>query len=226
MRTPPTPSALALAAALLFGCATTQQSGNAQPSGFLGDYSTLAPGGEGRALLVELDEGAPWASYDRILIDPVTVWRSEESGLAEIPEDELLQLVNHLDASLRSRLAQDYTLVEEPGPGTLRLRVAITEARGSRVVADTVSTVIPQLRLLSNLGKLASGTHAFVGRAGVEAEILDARTGARLAAAVDRRAGGKSLTGATDTWSDVKEAFDHWSEQLAARLAELRSGSR
>ncbi len=64
-----------------------------------------------------------------------------------------------------------------------------------------------------------------VGRAGVEAEILDGVTGQRLAAAVDRRAGTKTLRGGVSKWSDVQNAFDYWSEKLRTRLTELRQGA-
>lgn len=218
--------AILLSLVLAVACSTTQQARHAQTSGFLGDYSGLAPGGEGQALLVQIREDADWGRYERLLIDPVTVWRSEGSGLENVPEDELQRLVNDLDALIRDRLGRDYELVERGGPHTLRLRVAITEARGSKVVLDTVSTVIPQLRMLSSLGSLATGTHAFVGRAGIEAEILDSLTEERLGAAVDRRVGGKSLTGSSSSWSDVREAFAHWSNQLGDRLAELRTRAR
>jgi hypothetical protein len=72
--------------------------------------------------------------------------------------------------------------------------------------------------------KVATGTAAFVGKAGVEAEIQDSMSEERLAAAVDRQVGQKRLEGVTNTWDDVNQAFDYWSERLRMRLAELRAG--
>jgi hypothetical protein len=68
----------------------------------------------------------------------------------------------------------------------------------------------------------AADTQVLVGRAGVEAEVLDAVTNERLGAALDRRAGTKALRGGVSTWADVQNAFDYWSERLRTRLAELR----
>jgi len=113
-------------------------------------------------------------------------------------------------------------MAQEPGPRTLRIRLAITEAKGARVVADTVTSVVPQLRMLSTLGGMATDTRMFVGAAGVEMEITDSLTARRLAAAVDERWGTKALRGGILKWSDVKEAFDHWADQLRTRLAEQR----
>jgi hypothetical protein len=211
---------------LSVGCATdssTQDRGrNISFTGFLADYSKLRPGGEGRALLAYRNPRADFRRYDKVLIEPITIWAGDESAIKSVPDAERQLLVDYLDAALRASLARDYEIVSRPAARTMRLRVAITEAEGSSVLADTVSTVVPQLRLLSGAASMATGTQAFVGRAGIEGEIVDARTGIQLFAAVDRRTGTKDLEGATDTWNDVQAAFDFWAERLRDRLAEER----
>jgi len=49
-------------------------------------------------------------------------------------------------------------------------------------------------------------------------EITDAVSGERIAAAVDRMVGNKSVTGVTSKWDDVTRTFDSWSDRLANRL--------
>ena len=193
------------------------------PSGFLGDYAALSSGRAEQAQLLYIDPEANFSGYERVWIDPVTIWLGPDSGLAEIPRQEAQRLADYLGAALRAELAQGFQLVDEPGAGTLRIRAAITEARRSRVLLDIVSTVMPPARVLSTVKKLATGTHAFVGRAGIEVEVLDSTTGRRLIAAVDERAGGKALRGSTSAWSDVEAAYDHWARLIAARLTFFRS---
>jgi hypothetical protein len=106
----------------------------------------------------------------------------------------------------------------------MRVRFAITEAVGSSVIGDTVSTVLPFGRVVSEGKKLLTGTQSFVGKAAIELEIVDSMTGKRMGAAVDERAGGKTLEGVGSTWDDVKEGFAFWADRLAKRLAELRAG--
>jgi hypothetical protein len=215
-------SVLALAVLVVVaGCATTRQTRSVEKSGFLGDYSDLREGEGEEAQLVFIKPGASWATYDKMVIDPVTLWTSSESVANVPPEDQQL-LVDYMDASLRHHLEKDYKIVDRPEAGALRLRVAITDAKGARVVANTVSKIIPQLRLLTTAGGLAADTTVLVGRAGVEAEVLDSVTHERLAAAVDRRAGTKALRGGISTWADVQNAFDFWSERVRTRLADLR----
>ena len=71
----------------------------------------------------------------------------------------------------------------------------------------------------------SEATKSFVGKAGVEAEILDSTTGTRLAAAIDRRVGARSLKPEKNAWSDVERAFRYWADRLRDRLAELRQRS-
>jgi len=209
---------------LLSGCPTTRQTRSVEESGFLGDYSQLREGGTGEAQLVYIKPGVPWVRYTKMMIDPVTIWTSGDSTVAKVSEADRQLLADYLDASLRNSLQQSYTLVDRPEANTLRLRVAITDAKGARVALNTVSKIVPQLRMLTTVGGLATDTQLLVGRAGVEAEIVDGVTGTRLAAAVDRRAGTKALRGGVGTWSDVENAFDYWADRLRTRLAELRQG--
>ena len=107
-----------------------------------------------------------------------------------------------------------------PGQGSLRIRAAITEAQRSNVALDIASTVLPPARLASAMKKLATDTHAFVGRAAIE--ILDGVTNQRLVAAIDERVGAKSLRGSSHSWADVEAASDHCAELVSARLALFR----
>jgi len=216
---------LVLAASLgLAACTTTSQTGHARPAGFLKDYSQLQPGEGEQAQLVFVRPGVPFVDYDAILVDPVTIWRSEGLYIAYVPDEDLKELADRFELALRTELEADWKLVDRPGPGVMRLRVALTEAKGAAVVMNVVSSVLPQARLISGVKKLTTGTHTFVGRAAVEAELLDALSNERLLAAVDERAGTRALRGGVGTWSDADQAFAYWAMRLRVRLAELRVG--
>ena len=45
-----------------------------------------------------------------------------------------------------------------------------------------------------------------------------------LSEAVDRRGGTKSLSGVTNSWNDVEEAYRFWAEKLRYRLCQWRGG--
>src|SRR5512132_3001398 len=73
----------ALAALLvLAGCVSSSHARKVTPSGFLGDSaSLLKKGGKDDVLLVYHNEKTDWASYDKIILDPVTIWGRENSKL-------------------------------------------------------------------------------------------------------------------------------------------------
>jgi hypothetical protein len=70
---------------------------------------------------------------------------------------------------------------------------------------------------------MATGVSGFTGSASAELKVTDA-SDTILAAAVDRRGGTKSLSGVTNEWHDVEEAFRFWAEKLRYRLCQWRGG--
>ena len=101
----------------------------------------------------------------------------------------------------------------------LRIQAAITEAGESNAILDTVTSIVPQTRLLSGMKSLATGVSAFPGRASVEIKVTDSAIGTILVEAVDRRGGTKSLMGVTNSWNDVEEVYRFWAEKAAIDCA-------
>jgi hypothetical protein len=205
---------------LMIGCQGAHQLPGVRPTGFLGDYSQLRPGREDEALLVYVNTRVDLSKYNAVLLDPVTIWFVPGGDPDPAPGEEMQSLANYLDSAMRGALRRDFRLVDRPGPGVMRIRVALTEAEGAPVVANVVSSV-PPFRLVSSTTKLTTGASAFVGRASIEGEVTDSLTGARLLAAVDRRSGEKSLATA-GKWDDVKAAMDYWAVRLDQRLVQER----
>ena len=215
--------AVIVSAALLSGCASTYQQRSVKGAGFLSDYSQLKDRGGDTAMLSYIDPKADFRGYKQILIEPVRAYVSaKDSKMAKLSKEDQAKLLSYFDAALREALKRDFALVSQPGPGVLRLRVAITEAHDSAVVLDTISSVIPIGIALSAVKAIATGKHLSVGSIGAECEGLDAATGKRLFAAVDARVGRK-YTGKFDKfneWHTAEDAFDFWAKQLRDRLSE------
>ena len=210
-------------ALFLSGCASTYQQRSVKGSGFLSDYSQLKDRGGDTAMLSYIDPKANFRAYNKIMLEPVRAYVSgKDSSIAKLSKGDQQKLLNYFDASLREQLKKDYALVNQPGPGVLRVRVAVTEATGSSVVLDTVSTVLPIGLALSSVAAIATGEHLSVGTIGAECEGLDSMTNKRIFAAVDARVGRK-ITFRFDKfskWHSAKDAFDFWAEQLHDRLVE------
>jgi hypothetical protein len=211
----------------LSACAVTEQdkpeSGSSVPtSGFLKDYSQLHPGDKDQALLVYFNPNARWSRYNKVMLEPVTVGLGPDDKLSEEDQQMLTSYYYH---ALERDLSKDFTLVHQPGPDVMTLRVALSDATTATPVLRTISVIVPQARLLNSVANLATGSYAFVGSAQSEGEVLDSTTGERLAAAVDRRSGGLSVKNADVwQWGDAENAMDYWAQRTADRLTELHKG--
>ncbi len=211
-----------LIASLCLACAATKGARNPRKAerGFLGDYSMLKENPGPGAQLRYMREGVDWKRYDKMLLDPVQFWRGadEKAGLSEAQKQGL---INYFHSAFYERMSQDFEMVSLPQPNTLRVSVAFTRLGDRNVTLDTVSTYVPQMRLLSELKTVTTGKPAFVGEAAFEGKITDAHTGELLGAAVDKRVGGKTIKN-MDDWADVKKAIDYWVAAWAYNTCTLR----
>lgn len=189
-------------------------------TGFLEDYSMLQPGGEDRAALVYIKQGVDFKPYDKIMFEKVTVMLSDEAGYRVIDPALLKEMVDYYQNALFEAVESGYDIVDQPGSGVLRVRAAITGLKPSKPAANTISTILPVGWVISGTTKAVSDDNMGTGEAATEIEILDALSGERLAAAVDRRQGGKAAF--RGRWTDTKQAFDFWAQRFRQRLDEAR----
>lgn len=211
---------VALIPLLTTACTPTRaRRGEPYESGFLSDYSQLQKVEGYPAARVYIRPGVQWSSYNAVQLDSVTLW-TDANTAALSPEDQQM-LTDGFYKDLYDELSKYFTVVKQPGPNTLRLRVALTQAQAAKPVIRTVTTVIPQMRVLGTVIGLTANTATTVGSATVEMEVVDSVTNQVLAAGVDDRAGTKVLFAkrAYTTWGDVDAAFKYWAGRISWQLA-------
>src|SRR5271154_4049767 len=225
--------AVLLAGLILPGCAQTVAPGpniiqRAQgetpapppPTGFLGnDYSLMTPpaaGSDQEAMLRYINPNASWGSYNKIMIAPVTYWAADDSKVSAADQQALC---NYMYTVLVTDLGKTFVIVDQPGPGVLKVSGALTDASSAVPVLRSISVVVPQARAVSVLKMAATGTYAFVGSAQCAIKINDSVTGQLLAAAVDKRVGGASIKNVDVwQWGDAENAMDYWGNEIDQRL--------
>lgn len=210
---------LLVGALLLGGCAASGMK-DVQKTGFLSDYSELKPGGPDQAALVYIKPDVDLKPYNKLMFERIVVLLSDSAEYREIDPSTLKELTDYYQNALLDAVKGGYEVVDQPGPDVLRVRVAITELKPAKPVANTISTILPVGWVVSGATKLASDENVGTGEAGTEFEMLDSLTGVRLAAAVDRRQGGKSVF--RGRWEDTKDAFNYWAKRFRERLDEMR----
>jgi hypothetical protein len=217
----------AVCAVMLTACAHSQQAGGygkAEPSGFLKDYSKLHPAADDTeaTLAYFTSDKAKFKSYTKVWLEPVQVWRGETSDAKDLEKEDADFLSQLLWSKLDEELRKNYQMVREPGPDVMRLRVGITESGKNIPVLDNITAAYPMAYVLSKGKKYIGGTESFVGKASIEAEATDSQTGEVLAAAVDRRGGGKYFWKSLTRWGDVEEAYAYWAKKFAWRACMMR----
>jgi hypothetical protein len=206
------------------GCADTTRDRNVHYSGFLGEYSSLVKGDDKQAERRYLRPGVDWGSYDRVLLDPVMLWRGDKSRRDGVSSHEAQAMMDYFYQVIYKDLEeQGLDMVTSPLPDTLRVQVALTKLKESRVVLDVVSTVVPAGLVLSGLDKAITGKPAFVGEAEIEYTVKDAVSGELLAAGVDHRVGGKFLQASHLTsWGEVEDMMKLWAVYGSYNLCKLQ----
>jgi hypothetical protein len=119
--------ALAIVAALC-ACASTRQvtMEKAPPtaSAVLPDPALLRKGTSGEVDLVYLNPNTRWASYTKVMLDPVTIWTGRGSDMAKASPKVQKALADSFYTDLHDAVATRCQMVTEPSPGTMRWHIA------------------------------------------------------------------------------------------------------
>jgi len=170
-------------------------------SGFLDDYSKLAPV-EGRTgVWVYRSPDLDLGSYDALLVDPAVAWFHPDSEAEDIDPKERKRLTEEFGNTIRKTLRENgFELAESAGEKVLRVRVAITD-------------LYVRLGPLSTEGD-RKGRIRLDGAA-LEADLKDSLSGRPLFAVMTSRrgAGMQTLPGASN-----QAVFEHWAGPLVELL--------
>jgi hypothetical protein len=174
-------------------------------SGFLGDYSqmTLATAPEfavvGRK--VYINPNADLTQYSKVVIDPLSF--EYYQGAHALSEAEKDRLTRYLNDWLNLKLKDRFQKVPVAGPGTIRIRTAVTDLTQPAGVTDAER-------------KLADIVVAVV-----ELEMADSVSGERFLAMVDPM-GGVRFTIAKEDLSKERDMYINWMDGLSS---EMESGA-
>ncbi len=197
-----------------------------EQKGFVDDFSMLEADKDGIGVLFYVNKDVDFTKYDKIWLETVIAFVYEGSRMEDIPEEEINELLDYIKKTFIRVFSEDYEFVNKPGPGTMQVRIGITDLSGQNRLTNTLSTFVPQARALSELKRLATGRHIGTGGAAYEAEVLDSLTGEKLIVEMGAKTGGKPLGGSiTDRFRDFRAAVDVWTENAKLRLRKLREES-
>jgi hypothetical protein len=160
-----------------------------------------------------------WRQYNKIIVDPVTVYSGPDNQFVKMADKDKSVLARYMQDQFAERLRTRFALVNNPGPGTLRLHLTLTGAK------DTT----PFLGPFSHLdvgGNVINAAQAVRGREGTMAgsvnyavEIYDAASNRLLSAYVTKQYPNAMNAGATfSALKGSKVGIDKGADALLAEL--------
>jgi len=159
---------------LLSACAATQRAPIEDRTAictFLGTFcEKLTPGGEGQMDLRYVNAKARWSEYTKVMVDPVIIVSSAESRISAADQQHL---ADYFYAELKEKLGAKFQLADQPGPGIMRIQVALTDAEGATTVLRTITMAVPQARTLSTAAYLVRNLRNSGKRGNFDASVKE-----------------------------------------------------
>jgi hypothetical protein len=204
--------------AALFFLALLASPVGAQNSGFLTGYSKLAPAADNPNTSLWISQDFDFKPYRKILLDQVEVFVSPTSEYQGVSPDVLKGMADRFRDSFKKALQPDYQFVDEPGPGVLHIRLAIT---GVNLVHPgfQVANVLPVLFVLRTISGANQARNVTLT---AEMEVRGSSEKV-VAQALLTGTGDRTMRPDRDlTWQDVQGITDNWTTGLRRRLDEAR----
>ncbi len=201
------------------GCAKKQQ---VKHSGFLTGYPKFKPGPKGGINFVYFKEGIDFGTYNKVMMDHVVFYLSEDAKDKSIQADTLKELSDVFHGAVFEALKDAYPIVDKPGADVMRIRLAVTDLVPGKPGLTLVTTAMPYGSAVKVVKYAATGSYSFVGETAMEAEVLDSLTNERIAAAIDKRSKVKTIkiTEGMTKWGESKDVFKFWAKRLRMWLDE------
>jgi hypothetical protein len=148
--------------------------------------------------------------YSNFIVDKVELHLYSEAKArkkmekGKITEQDVKDLTNYMHSAI-VKAVQDAgkKVVYQPGPGVVRIRVALTDIEKSSMVS-----AVPQASLVG----------AGIGGASMEAEMVDSQTGQQIGAVVQSKDGSRLPFTNLGEWTTVKKVIDKWAKTLQEKL--------
>lgn len=129
-----------LAGLLIFaGCSGANKSGVdfvLRPTGFLSDYSRLAPSTSIEGAYVAANPNKRLSIYRMFMIEPI---QTPSAPGVNLTHKAAAELKNEFESEIRAALGPSFPIVTQPGFGVLKLRLAVNGANTSPLTGYSVT---------------------------------------------------------------------------------------
>ena len=164
-------------------------------------------------------ETLDWRRYNRIIIDPVVVYKGTDNQFGDLAGKDKELLAAYMQQQFTDRLQKQFALAQSPAPNTLRLRLTLTGATASTPVLSTLSQFDMAGGVYNGVQSLSGGEGTFTGAVIYAVEIYNSRSNRLLNAFIAKQYPNPydipASLGALDA---AKAGIDKGANELVAQL--------
>ncbi|MCX6901512.1 MAG: DUF3313 domain-containing protein [Verrucomicrobia bacterium] len=178
---------LMVAGLLIAGCSTSPKSGKYSS---VPESEQLRPDVRFPHALVYIKEGTSFAQYSKFIVDPVEIYRGTDASWhkGKVTEQAKQELAQFARAEFVRVLGPKYPVVDQPGPGVLRIKLTLADVELTTPALAVVSHFSPGGMGMNLLGTGAGMQGSFMGSVTMSVELRDAQSDTVLAAALTKQA--------------------------------------
>jgi hypothetical protein len=204
-------------------CAALAGCGSADPVAYSGIMSSsqLAPNPRDDSGRIPYRYSVPvdWGTYNRIIIDPVVIYRGADQQFGDMSEDDKAGLAGYMPAQFAEKLRTRFTLASNPAPNTLRVRLTLTGASTNTPVLSTFTHFDLAGGLYNGVQAVRGGEGALSGSVIYAVEIYDAPTNRLLSAFITKQYPGPlNIVASMGSLAAAKTGIEKGADALVTML--------
>lgn len=187
-------------------------------SGFLDDYSSLKPDPDQKGAKIYIKPDADLGMYDKIVFDPIEIFYALDTKYKGISPDELKLLADAFRDLMVKELEPKYPVIQTPGKGVLRVRLAITNVKMKKKKRGLLGYMPIGAALTA--AKDMAGLRIILSDSMIEAELIDSETNETIGLLVDTSS--SDTPEGKESWEALQESLSFYARRLRKRLDAAR----
>ncbi|CAM3711116.1 DUF3313 domain-containing protein (plasmid) [Agrobacterium radiobacter] len=208
---------LIVASGTLAGCTT------ADPTAYAGLASAhhlkADPSDRSGRVPYRYNSGANWRQYDKVIVDPVTVYRGQDHQFVKVSQQDKNALASYMHSRFTQELRTRFSVVSSPAPGTLRVHLTLTGAKTTMPVLGPFSHLDVGGGVYNAVQAARDKEGSMTGSVAYAVEIYDAMSNTLLSAYVTKQYPNAMNIGASfGALKASQVAIDKGADALLAQL--------
>lgn len=160
-----------------------------------------------------------WRTYNKVIIEPVVIYRGPDQQFADMSEEDKASLASYMQTRFTAELGRRFTLVNQRGPNTVRVRLTLTGAVANTPVLGTLSRFDLAGAVYNGVQAARDGEGSMTGSVIYAVEIFDAATSRLLGAFVSKQYPSPlNIKASVGSLAAAEAGLDKGADTLVAQL--------